>query len=135
MNQGLPQVDNALLNLVNIVNGADDGKDEETAISITLFVEGVVITGMLISYDRYAKLSNDFMGLELFPDPNPKNESDEEHDPRDDEDLTDATMIHLKDAKVVTGYDMVPSEGGMIFRCKLHEVSGFAYGELVTDPN
>ena len=128
-------IDPHLLFWVNTFNRISDQGDEESSISITIWVEGAVVTGDLIGYRRYYNRVADLMRTHLD---RPMGETESAQfsqmfrdypgdQPGKDDDLPDATMIHLDKAKIVAGNAILP-EGGYVFRCKLASVSGFAWG-------
>ncbi len=116
-----------LQSLVSIVNS------NKVSFSITLTVDGAVLTGTLVSakefFDNFAaSFSNAWPGgpheglREGFEQWG--NVPEGAPDPHED-------FIHLKDARYVSGKEMVPSLGtGVVWRGNLNSVSGFSLGVL-----
>lgn len=111
-------------------------------IGVTFHVEGMVVTGTLISGRTYfeelgAALSggtgNTKMaqilgeGMVGFKDIYPLAAGEEEYPYRH------AKFVHLREARVVDGQGgRLPSKGGLLWRGKCSAVSGFTIAQLVT---
>lgn len=125
-----------LLDIFNkIVNRSSD---DSTAIGVTLNVQGITVSGLLISRKKYydevynviSLHSSDSEGWKLlFEDMKkflPRNE--------DEWDLTDdvmgITVLCLKDAKYLIGAEPIPVSGPALWIGKIESVDGFMIGTL-----
>lgn len=106
----------------------------QTAQSITLFVEGAVVTGKLIGGREYfTRLAETMAGTpDLFAKISdafyPAGEDTEKPDVR-------LSFIHLKDARVYqSGVQLPQNYKGLVWRGRLEAVSGFTIGEMESRP-
>lgn len=94
---------------------------DEPSIDVTLSLQGMVVSGTIIGAGLYAKLqaaSADAPGTaKIFADLIA--ESAEEQ-----------IYIHLQDAVLMMGTQMVPSKGSMLWRGRLDAVNGFFFGRI-----
>lgn len=109
-------------------------------LSVTIFVGGTLVTGDLVSAPRFFELSAELMGRW----------ADEAIGERADANVrsyfaryvrattneegaftesTLPTMLHLEGAQLLVDGQLVP-EGGMAFRYRIDEVSGFSIGRI-----
>ncbi len=101
------------------------------SMSLTLNVSGTTVTGELVGRNSWL----DLLALELpGNDGSTLGGSLQENFRTDDDDLVDYTtygFIHLRDAKFFVGNKMAPGSGGVLWRGRLSEVSGWCFGEMV----
>ena len=121
-----------LQELVDITNRTGVG------VGVTLFVEGMLVTGSLVSGKAY------FEGLAALPLENRNYPelaeaykklfaSTAEGLETPDDDSRPATFVHLQDARVVTANGNLPTTSGMWWRGRISAVSGFWLGALKSD--
>lgn len=128
-----PQHDPRLEALVHIVNSVENGD-----VGVTLFVNGCIVTGMLIGARMYLKeYARQWRGA--MSDPEIAEEVEriiidqgeesirkleaQESPPRN-------AFIHLRNARYITGHVIAPQEGGLLWRGRLSEVSGWSLGAI-----
>jgi hypothetical protein len=105
-------------------------------IGITLFVQGSIVTGLLIGEDVYFEgLSNDmpdsftedfqklFTLIQSWDTNSPGNQEEQNQ-------LRNIEFIHLKNAKFFLGNSLVPNNKGTYWRGRLSRVDGFSLGQL-----
>ncbi|WP_031165981.1 hypothetical protein [Streptosporangium roseum] len=118
--------------------------------SITVTVNGTVITGVLISAEEYAANvaqqmrkahnieSKDIKGIDalfdrIVEDAREKREQHEAAVEADDESLSSGPphFLHLREAIPVTGSEVPQGEGGW-WRIRISDVSGWTLGQIST---
>jgi hypothetical protein len=124
-----PHRDRLLEVVVVVVNGANDSTDGRTVQGITLAVNGLLISGKIIS-ERDFVLSNETLNTveEEIGDL-----ASEAPGPGDVEYyIPHEFFIHLKEAKIFTpGQKPMPSDGpGIFWRVKLSSIDGFSMDTL-----
>lgn len=117
--------------------------------SITLFVKGVVITGVLIGGRRFYELFGEAMdivasqALKKVPDGTVANlykEAGEKKYPFDktgnekSDDVSDPTFIHLEGARFLMGNGIFVPATGHFWRGRLNQIDGFMLGEMKSGP-
>ena len=116
--------------LVTIVN------QQSWEIGITLFVQGSIISGLLIGENMYFEgLSNEipepftegFQALFTLVKSLNTNSPGNQEEQRE---LKNIEFIHLKDAKFYSGNSLVPNNRGVYWRGRLSRVDGFYLGQL-----
>lgn len=93
---------------------------------ITLLVGGFLVSGFIISYQKYMQHHPTMATLESFR---------QEEDARDQEQKKEVSnFIHLRDAKYyVPGGAPIPGNTGVFMRISLESVQGFTLGSLVAE--
>lgn len=126
--------------LMSLVELADVGSEK---ISITLFVQGSIVSGLLIGEKPYFEALNN--ALNAFS----SDGSDEDKEAvrallapfqslstnlpdnqQEQSQLKDIEFIHLKDAKFYSGDSLVPQDRGGYWRGRLSRIDGFWLGNL-----
>lgn len=125
-----PPADWFLQTLVSMVN------DNDMEISATLFLGGSIVSGLLISGNKYFAIFGDEFS-DSFPglDPESKktmSDSFARHgaiytDPELKSDEL-PNYVHMRDAHTYTGESEVPQNRGVLWRGRLSEVGGFWLG-------
>lgn len=101
-------------------------------LGLTIYVNGLIVSGTLISGKEYFELLAD-----IFSSENVQKESlfTQERDAYSQENVRDAkhtSFLHMKNAKAVDSNGSTIPSNGCLWRGKLNHVSGFNIGELVT---
>jgi len=114
---------------------------------ITLLIGGTLVTGTLISASRYFEMTAiDYERKDGEPENNifantirdrakriqKTFELQSEVEPADDEVDVGPSYIHLKNAHYVTGGNIIPANGSVLWRGKISSVDGFHIGRLST---
>jgi hypothetical protein len=125
-------VDWYLQSLVSTVNTTD------VQFGITLFVEGAIISGLLIGGKKYFEtFANEFAGA--FPGDDEAKETirqsfasyAEIYTSEESADLPPPQFIHLLDSRCFSpGGKPLPGNRGVLWRGKINAVSGFSLGSL-----
>lgn len=126
------QIDWLLQWFVKFVN------DTSTEISITLFVGGSQISGLLVSHESYFKqIAEDFsVPFKQFDGVDPEQVKNLIHAFIPSEKAKSEReyhYLHLKDAKVFTGNGNPISSAGTLWRGKVAAVDGFNLGALTVN--
>ena len=132
--------------LMSLVELAEDTEQISGQLGLTLFVQGTIVTGLLISEKSYLEALSDVLnhnisrtveGKEAFthflarfntPSKNLSNNQDEESElTNQDEEIVfkNIEFIHLKDAKFCVGNILTPIDKGVYWRGLLSRVDGF----------
>ena len=129
----VPEEDWLLQEVVRLINHV-----EGMSIGITLSVSGGIVTGDLISlkefFHEYAKLWR--QGFQNIPELAETFEKQwREHGDKTSRELKERnevlfSYIHLKNARYFFGVTAVPNPGGMLWRGRISEVSGFSLGSF-----
>lgn len=132
----IPQRDWFLDTLVDLANRLGSG------MGVTLNIKGTVIHGNLISGKLY------FEELAKQVEPNPPDDpnqviiadafrgliskmgEDVYSFDKEDEDRPPPNFIHLKDARILTGNGLIPSNEGVLWRGRLTSVDGVVFGDM-----
>lgn len=127
----IPEIDWLLLDLIHFVNGT------EMNVSITLLMDGFLVSGDLVGGDRYfEKYIKSLFGSretspgfdELFDHYEKQQQS---YKPENSDPKSRVEYFHLFDAKFFQPNGRgIPANGGIEFRGKLRDVSGFYLGKL-----
>lgn len=126
-------VDWFLQNLVSIANNSN------VEFGITLFVEGIIVSGNLVSGKKYFETFADEFSNAYPGDPDTKEgirqafaSNSSIYDSEDDEhDLPRPQYIHLIDSRCFApGGQPLPGNSGVLWRGKINSVSGFNLGSL-----
>ncbi|MEG4496643.1 gas vesicle accessory protein GvpU [Microcoleus sp. F10-C6] len=133
---------NSDLLLMSLVELAEEFSEK---LSVTLFVQGSIITGLLIGEKPYLEALNDELnattsgsaeGKEAFKaflapfHTLSKNSSDNQEEQSQ---LKDIEFIHLKNAKFCNGSSLTPQNKGVYWRGLLSRIDGFFLGNLSSD--
>jgi len=124
---------------VDVVNNNPD-----LAVSVTLNVNGIIVSGRIASRKEYFELLGDQVSRHLnVPDALAKkvgayiksfgvDESEEgESTDQADRDLTHIHYIHLSDARMFhNSGSPIPYEAGLLWRCRINSVDAFSIGRL-----
>ena len=127
---------------VDVVNNNPD-----LAISVTLNVSGIIVSGRIASRKEYFELLGDQVSRHLnVPDELAKqvgayiksfgvDESEEgESTDQADQDLTQIHYIHLSDARIFhNSGSPIPYEAGLLWRCRINSVDAFSIGILAVE--
>lgn len=134
-----------LQNLISIVNKLD------IQVGITLHLEGILVSGQLISAKAYFKkfaddfaysypgsqetkdsIRDSFASLAQMHD---EPETETETEPVSTQEKNAAlNYIHLMDCRTFTpGNQPIPTNGGVLWRGRINAVSGFSLGQLRAD--
>jgi hypothetical protein len=113
------------------------GRVDGFGIGVTLVVAGAVITGTLIGFREYFREYGKQWAKALGGGENARF-AEERWSKVGEDDLAALehaatprfSYVHLKNARFVTGTMLVPTKGGMLWRGRLSEVSGFSFGGL-----
>ncbi len=113
---------------------------------ITLFVEGAMISGMLVSGKRYFEAFADEFSSNYPGDDEAKEEvragiashtaiyADDESDDESDNEPPPPQYIHLVDARYFApGGQPIPTNRGVLWRGRINAVSGFNLGTLMAE--
>lgn len=122
-----------LQNLVNMVNAKD------IELGITLNVGGFLVSGRLVSGQKYFGGFGEDLGSS-FNDPEIRRNIEQSYAQlggiytagrKPDESITPPNYLHLMNARFVhTTGEAIPSDGGVWWRARISEVSGFFLGTL-----
>ncbi|KOA76607.1 hypothetical protein ADU78_05855 [Clostridium botulinum] len=125
--------DGMLVSIVNAINEVKREEDVEVNLGITLFVNGKILSGQVISYSKYLELVSEkfkntncremgtmFSGL--FQEMKKSMTSEQYH-----AELPD--FIHLNNVKIIFD-DNKQQDFKTEVRIKLSDVSGFIFGEI-----
>ena len=129
--------------LVDIVNDARANAD---TVTLTLIVNGAVVSGELMPAWRWMKLVDEQLGGSTFLGERADELAEEErrawaaNDPPAEEWTAERVMthdpksqfVHLQNAQIVTGNGDYPPT---LWRVRLTDVSGWCYGALRTTPD
>jgi len=124
---------------VDVVNNNPD-----LAVSVTLNVSGIIVSGRIASRKEYFELLGDQVSRHLnVPDELAEkvgayiksfgvDESEEgESTDQADRDLTHIHYIHLSDARMFhNSGSPIPYEAGLLWRCRINSVDAFSIGRL-----
>lgn len=124
---------------VDVVNNNPD-----LAVSVTLNVSGIIVSGRIASRKEYFELLGDQVSRHLnVPDELAEkvgayiksfgvDESEEgESTDKADKDLTHIHYIHLSDARIFhNSGNPIPYEAGLLWRCRINSVDAFSIGRL-----
>lgn len=124
---------------VDVVNNNPD-----LAVSVTLNVSGIIVSGRIASRKEYFELLGDQVSRHLnVPEELAKqvgayiksfgvDESEEgESTEKTDKDLTHTHYIHLSDARMFhNSGGPIPYEAGLLWRCRINSVDAFSIGRL-----
>jgi hypothetical protein len=118
--------------LVEIGIKMSDSTEGRTKLGITLHVAGMLVSGYVINQRQF--LLTHPLTDKLLEVGEKLEESDEESVAVDDE---SPHFIHLSDARFfLPGHPPIPNDGGVYWRGRISEVSGFSFGILdVTEDN
>jgi methyl coenzyme M reductase gamma subunit len=95
---------------------------------ITLIAGGFLVSGHIISKEKFIEINPITASIQEFEDKLPKEEGEPEP-----EDNGKRRYIHLRDAKYFSpGQPPIPSCGAVSCRFKLSDVAGFHFGYLAT---
>jgi hypothetical protein len=107
---------------------------------ITLMLNGLIISGILISSDEYFKLFADGIIKEIIDKhiesgkikaPSKDDENQSEASGEEETDEINTKFIHLKDAQIFTpGQNPVPNNVKMLWRGKISSVDGYWLGSM-----
>ncbi|MGB7925598.1 MAG: hypothetical protein WCF57_20335 [Pyrinomonadaceae bacterium] len=115
--------------LITGVEGAEKAEgytDEERSIQITLSFGGLLISGWLISRDRY------FEDVPIMKSMREKVESKYPPATEKEVPVQGRDFIHLRDARFIESGRTIPTQGrGIHWRGRLDRVDGFMIGALV----
>ena len=133
------KADDLLVSLVSIVNRLP----LDVSFGVTLLIGGCLVTGFLVSGESYfAAFGKDFAsGIEdeenrgsleaSFASLGEKYAALREEGDSEDDDPFQTVYLHMRDARFFTpGQGPVPTEGGVWWRGRISEVSGFNLGIL-----
>lgn len=125
--------------LVIVIKAIEQKKIEP--FTITLLVNGLVVTGKIIDYDEWAGDDSDTDSIENQPEKDNESEineslsspPDEENKSEEERKITESRkFIHLKNAHIVTSNSQLPNdEEGMSLRIKLSTIDGWWEGGFV----
>lgn len=123
-----PTKDWFLSDLVQVCNNTS------SSYGITLFMNGLIITGDLISGKEYFELLSDLLSSPEF------NASDlflkeKEFYSTEQVQGTQTTYIHLKNARSIVGNGQELPSNGCLWRGQLSHVSGFCFGTFSVNSN
>jgi len=126
--------------------------DAKLSLPVTLAIKGMIVTGSIISFDDYMLgICSEFesggsldamvgegirAALEAVRNSNNEpqlSEFDQESVEGSDLSVERRECIHLKDAKIFVGNNLIPTNRGVFWRGSLDEVDGFAFGNLLGD--
>ncbi len=129
--------DGRLMNMVHMANGASS-TDNDDWFPVTLCVGGSIITGRMVSVDRWFELNADAItsandsdsedkrkALEAYAQLLFNNDGSVPSNPSDP--ATWPNFIHLKDAAYVTPNGMVPANQNMLWRGQINRVDGWSF--------
>jgi hypothetical protein len=132
--------------LMSLLQLAEDTEQFSGQLGVTLFVQGTIVTGLLISKESYLEALSDVLnhnilrtveGKEDFKhflsrfhtvSKNLSNNQDEESELKnqdEESELKNIEFIHLKDAKFCVGNVLTPIDKGVYWRGLLSRVDGF----------
>ncbi|MEG4529840.1 hypothetical protein [Microcoleus sp. D2_18a_D3] len=141
--------------LMSLVQLAEDTEEFSGKLGVTLFVQGTIVTGLLISKESYLEALSDVLnhnisrtveGKEAFKhflsrfdtvSKNLSNNQDEESELNNQDkvnqvnnqdeqtEVTNIEFIHLEDAKFLVGNSLIPNDKGVYWRGILSRVDGF----------
>jgi hypothetical protein len=119
--------------LESFVDLIDADEDDKDGVPITLTVKGAVITGDLISQNKYFKLLSKFIKgdqpEENYLSEQALNYSKRAIDKRKESEVVDAPYIHLENARYLSHNGLIPVNG-ILWRGKIEDVNGFNLGSL-----
>ena len=132
--------------LMSLVELAEDTEEFSGKLGITLFVQGTIVTGLLINEKNYFEalsnvlndnISRTVEGKEAFKkflapfhtaskiSSNNQDEESELNNQNEESKLKDIEFIHLTDAKFCVGNILTPIDKGVYWRGLLSRVDGF----------
>ena len=124
--------DRYLQYLVSIVNGTD------LQYTITLFVDGIIISGFLISMERYFAGIKEKLTRQLDMEEDKKQKvirylTDQDHimvDVEAEKDNPFPQCIHMRDVTIMFAKDNLVKSKGLWWRGRIAQVDGFTLGAL-----
>lgn len=106
-----------------------NNSNEESDLSVTLVVQGILITGTVVSRDTYINSSDSVKDIHKFIDNSFWSSESRKKLPNKDEDF-----IHLSNAHYISGGVFFPTKRedaeGINIRVRLLDVSAFSFGEF-----
>lgn len=123
-----------LLHLVTHANNVVD-----FSLPLTLWTSTGVISGVLVSGKEFVDLYIEELTAEFSEEDAAVTASKIRelasiyYEKNDSQQINEATFIHLKGAKLFAPAGVMPAEGGVLWRGKLSQVSGFNIGKLTAE--
>ncbi len=100
----------------------------ELDIGITLNVNGVLVSGIIISRKEFYNTDQNFVLKPLYDALIEQMANDGEV--FDETELENIRLIHLKDAAYMTGSQRIPSTGGMTVAIDIDDIASYSMGQL-----
>jgi hypothetical protein len=125
--------------IVGMVNTFESG-----GFAITLTVGGSFITGQLIGTKEYLERFADLwpqsargkLGESLKTQFQAAASDASKKAKQEFEEVVgkNVRFVHLRDAQLITPAGLVPTNDGVLWRCRVSEVQAFSWGKLMADP-
>jgi hypothetical protein len=114
-----------LIAVVSMIDGADDGSDDPSAISLTVTVPGGIVSGVLVPRRWWAEKNVRDLGAvnEMFAEATENLFASLAPDPDDA-----PNFLHLRDARFVHGGRLATT--GLLWRSRLADVTGWSFAQL-----